>query len=226
MNENLKSDPSEIAKTWEIVAVDIDKPVSLRAIWPKGHATSQPPINKTFSALEHPTVSERKAAFEAEAQRLGDLGYNVYIVMNPIKSDFRGTAVRDDDIAYLGLLLIDIDRAAGTGQPAADEEVAGAKDLATAVELYLSGMGWAAPIRVMSGNGAHLYYRLDDVPNDDESTGEVRSVLGLLAKKFDTTTIKIDTSVFNASRITKVPGTIARKGVEADGRPYRMAKVL
>jgi hypothetical protein len=31
--------------------------------------------------------------------------------------------------------------------------------------------------------------------------------------------------VFNASRITKVVGTVARKGLESEDRPYRMARV-
>jgi len=40
------------------------------------------------------------------------------------------------------------------------------------------------------------------------------------------TEMSIQELVFNASRITKVVGTIARKGPESEGRPYRMARVL
>ena len=47
-----------------------------------------------------------------------------------------------------------------------------------------------------------------------------------LANKFDNEIVKIDTVVYNASRITKVVGTIARKGLESEGRPYRMARVI
>jgi hypothetical protein len=47
-----------------------------------------------------------------------------------------------------------------------------------------------------------------------------------LADKFDNNIVKVDTSVFNASRITKVVGTIARKGIESEGRPYRKACML
>jgi len=54
----------------------------------------------------------------------------------------------------------------------------------------------------------------------------VQSLLKQLAAEFDNATVKIDTTVFNASRITKVVGTIARKGMESQGRPYRMAQVL
>jgi hypothetical protein len=57
-------------------------------------------------------------------------------------------------------------------------------------------------------------------------------MLEALAKRYDTATVKVDTGVYNASRITKVPGTIARKGVEVEDptgineRCYRMASVL
>ena len=52
------------------------------------------------------------------------------------------------------------------------------------------------------------------------------SLLKNLATEFDNDTVKIDTTVFNASRITKVVGTFARKGLESEGRPYRMARVI
>jgi hypothetical protein len=77
----------------------------------------------------------------------------------------------------------------------------------------------------MSGNGHHLYYILNEIPNTPESESVVEMVLHNLARKFDNTQVKVDTVVFNASRITKVPGTIMRKGVESMDRPFRMAVV-
>jgi hypothetical protein len=78
----------------------------------------------------------------------------------------------------------------------------------------------------MSGNGVHLYYPLDSLPNDEASKTRVQTLLQTLAGKFDNGVVRIDRSVINASRITKVPGTLARKGVESEDRPYRMARVL
>ena len=77
---------------------------------------------------------------------------------------------------------------------------------------------------MMSGNGFHLYFPLDDLPNTE--TALVKGTLKELSRRFDSKTVKIDTSVFNASRVTKVPGTIMRKGEASEGRPYRMAKLL
>jgi len=46
-----------------------------------------------------------------------------------------------------------------------------------------------------------------------------------LASRFDNSVVGIDKAVFNASRITKVPGTVMRKGQETPERPYRVAEV-
>jgi hypothetical protein len=216
----------EISKMWSIFAVGQDKPISLRAIWPKHAGPSRPLVNTTFDAADFPDIDDRKAAFEAEALRLNQRGYNVYIVMNPIRPDFSGGAVRDADIACRDLLLIDLDRAGNTDSPATAEEITAAALLADRIASFLQAQGWDHPFRMMSGNGMHLYVALDRLPNDDRSRDWVQALLGGLALTFDSDVVKVDTAVYNASRITKVPGTIARKGQEAEGRPYRMARVL
>ena len=72
---------------------------------------------------------------------------------------------------------------------------------------------------------AHGYFRLEDTPNTPEATESIRTLLHRLADRFDNDVVKIDTSVYNASRITKVVGTVARKGTDGPGRPYRMARL-
>ena len=214
----------EIRKMWSIFPVGEDNPLSLRAIRAK-HLGGRV-INYSFTAGEFPNIEDRKKAFEAEALRLNAASYNVYIVMNPIRPGFCGTAVCDSDIESRALLLIDLDRAVKADAPATDAEIEDAASLGDQVAAYLKGYGWDDPIRVMSGNGIHLYYRLDGLPNDEGSKELVGQLLRSLAAKFNNASTHIDTSVFNASRITKVPGTIARKGVEAKERPYQMAQVV
>lgn len=146
--------------------------------------------------------------------------------MNPVRHDFSGKAVRDEDIEFRDLLLIDLDREGKTDVPATDEEIAAATQLADKIAAFLQAQGWDEPLRMMSGNGMHLYVVLDRLPNDDASRDRVKALLGELALEFNTDAVKVDTAVYNASRITKVPGTVARKGEESEGRPYRMARVL
>lgn len=71
--------------------------------------------------------------------------------------------------------------------------------------------GWPRPVTCDSGNGYHALFRID-LPNDDESKLLVQRVLQALDFRFSTATVKIDVSVYNPSRITKLYGTTACKG--------------
>lgn len=216
---------NEIKKLWQIVAVGSSSILELRALWPAGVLPVKLPLTRHFHAKDHQSVEACKAAFEHDALRLNALGYNIYIVMNPISELFTGSAVKDSDISYRALLLIDIDRSEKMVAPATDDEVEAARQVANAIKAFMEKRGYSDPIRVMSGNGHHLYYPLADIPNNEKSKLGIQNLLSNLAHHFDNSLVKVDTSVFNASRITKVPGTIARKGLESEGRPYRMAVI-
>ena len=217
---------TEIQNLWRIVRVSETSILELRAILPKEVTGMRSSITKHFRAPTYSSVADYQAAFEAEALRLNGLGYNVYVVMNPIKADFVGTSAKDSDISHRSVLLIDIDRAVKQDAPATDAEVAAAWALADEVKDFHASQGWGEPICVMSGNGHHLYYLVDGFPNTAASKSATQKWLGALANKFDTSVVTIDRVVFNASRITKVVGTVARKGEESEGRPYRMAYML
>ena len=225
-NFAVKSASLEVQKMWLIIGTTDASILELRAIWPSGMQPAKPARTIHFRAGNLGGIDTCKSAFEAEALRLNALGYNIYIVMNPIMPTFAGSAVKDQDIYYRDLLLIDIDRVEKTKEPATDVEIEAANQLAEVVIDYLALKDWPKPIRVMSGNGHHLYYVLPAIKNDEESKKYVQSLLKSLAAEFDNNTVQIDTTVFNASPITKVVGTIARKGLESEGRPYRMAVVI
>jgi hypothetical protein len=216
----------EIKKMWRIIGTNESSILELRAIWPSAIQPIKPALTTNFRAIDFGGIDACKAAFEAEALRLNALGYNIYIVMNPIVPTFTGSAVKDEDINYRDLLLIDIDRVEKKKEPATDEEIEAANQLAEIVMGYLALNDWPEPIRVMSGNGHHLYYVLPEIQNNEEAKKYVQNLLKSLATEFDNDIVKIDTTVFNASRITKVVGTVARKGMESEGRPYRMARVI
>lgn len=216
----------DIAKLWQVIAVGPDSIFEMRALWPKGVAGDMPPKIRHFRVSEYSSIDECKEVIEATVFSLNDEGYNVYVVMNPIRPDFTGVgAVKDIDIAYRDLLLIDIDRIGDTSCPASQSELDAAKSLADQIRNHLSGRQWPNPVVVMSGNGYHLYYVLGVLPNDESSTALVRMTLTGLAAKFNNDVVGVDTTVYNAARITKVPGTIMRKGRETSDRPYRRAYV-
>jgi hypothetical protein len=216
----------EISNVWRIIDLELYPVIELRALWPNGIDGKKPPITKHFRANKYQSLEECRTAFQDEALRLNAAGYNIYVVMNPIREDFSGRSATDEDIAYRNLILIDIDKIGNTGQPSTDDEVDAARQLADEIihnlTLYNS---WPAPIRLMSGNGHHIYYPLSNFPNGESETQILREFLKQLAKQFNNNVVHVDTSVYNASRITKVVGTVARKGTETSDRPYRMARI-
>ena len=212
----------EIRHTWVYKMTTHDGILELRAIDPTGKMY---PVVKQYRGKEYQTKELMLLAFEKDALALNAKGYNVYTTLNPIKSDFRGKTADDADIDFRDLLFIDIDRTGTPKQPANESELKAAWDVADQVESYFLTCGEECIARVMSGNGYHLYYILTDVKNDEASTAAIKELLGALASKFDNEQIKIDTGVYNASRITKVCGCVARKGVATPDRLYREVKI-
>ncbi|TWT67482.1 hypothetical protein CA85_23330 [Allorhodopirellula solitaria] len=78
----------------------------------------------------------------------------------------------------------------------------------------------------MAGNGSALFYRVN-LPNNDEATKLVSSVLAVLGDRFNSDEIDVDQNLFNASRVFKIGGTYARKSDDLRGidgvenRPHR-----
>lgn len=160
----------------------------------------------------------------------------IYVTLNPINRDalsrsahkltkYAETTTRDDEILSQRWLLIDFDAERLPGISATEQEAQTALERAERARVELAALGWPQPALVASGNGAHLLYRMD-LPNDPASKGLVRRVLSGLAQRYSDEHVKIDESVFNAARITKIAGTWARKGDSTPERPHRQAQLL
>lgn len=219
----------EATKMWGMFPVGLETPIHIRGIMPKGvRSRSHAIINATVNTRDFPCIEDRQAEAIDIAMRLNDNGYNIYTTVNPVLSSFIGDdgfAVCDHHVACRRLILIDIDRTGSNDGPATDIEIAGASRVADQIAEYLS-LKFDPPFRVMSGNGIHLYLPFDDIPNNADSAILCQRILIGLGNKFDTATHKVDQVVFNAGRITKFLGTVARKGVETPDRPFRTAYLL
>ncbi len=164
-------------------------------------------------------------------------GGNVYISLNPVVDSLLarrtnridvagdGDATKDQHIARRRWLLIDCDPVRESGISATGEEKQEAKAKAREVARFLSDRGWPTPAHADSGNGFHNLYRID-LPNDDGSTTLVKRVLVTLSDLFTDEPVSIDTTVFNAARITKLYGTVAGKGDHTADRPHRVSRLL
>ncbi|HBJ38829.1 MAG TPA: hypothetical protein DDZ51_29600 [Planctomycetaceae bacterium] len=153
----------------------------------------------------------------------------VYATLNPVNPALIGRAANrvvhksdkttsDADITGRRWLFVDIDSKRPSGVSATDGELAAADALSDALLGGMRAGGWPEPLQGGSGNGRYLLWRVE-LPNDDESTGLVKSVLHEFGMLYDTAGAEVDCSTFNASRIIKVLGTTSRKGDAVIGIP-------
>lgn len=172
---------------------------------------------------------------KAAAERSGkDIG--VYVTLNPVlpallarapKNKVRragnGDTTSDRDVRVRRSILVDVDPVRPQGISSTDEEHAAAIDLARHIADELTMIGWPVPIVADSGNGGHLIYAVD-LPVEDG--GLVKRVLAKLSEQFSTTILKIDEKVFNPARISKIYGTLTKKGEDVVDRPHRLARLI
>ncbi len=169
----------------------------------------------------------------------------VYVGLNPIDPALAARACNrliasiprtmDVDVLRRRNLLIDVDAKRPTGICATDEEKKEAIHVARDIALTLEAeFWWPKPLVGDSGNGCHLIYKID-LPNDQDSTLLIKTFLELLAYHFNKLKeplsgrpmeIRVDTAVFNASRISKLYGTWNCKGENVKDRPWRLSRVL
>ncbi len=162
-----------------------------------------------------------------------------YVTLNPVEPALLARAANrvahqvksttaDADIVRRRWLFIDIDARRPAGVSSTDCELAEAGKLSDTLRAAMSANGWPEPLQGMTGNGRYLLWRID-LPNDAESKLLVQSVLNAMASQFNTLGAEVDCCTFNAARICKVLGTVARKGDELLGiegiedRPHRQS---
>src|SRR5262249_19045384 len=131
----------------------------------------------------------------------------------------------DSNILRRRWLLIDVDPSRPAGVSSSDEEKKRAEHKAEEIRTYLRSLEWPEPLMADSGNGYHLLYRVD-LPNDDPCKALITQCLDALATRFDDDFVKVDRSVFNASRIVKAYGSKAAKGDNTKERPHRLSRLL
>jgi hypothetical protein len=171
--------------------------------------------------------------FAAAAKSLDDLerATGIYFTLNPVEPALLARAnnrlivpkntTADEQIVCHRWFLIDTDPERPAGISATDAELEAAINCRNEIADYLHKNGWLDPIKAYSGNGGHLLYRLPDMPNSTEIAELKKQALKALNHKFGNDGVHVDPTVCNASRITKLYGTLARKGDSLEDRPHR-----
>jgi hypothetical protein len=160
----------------------------------------------------------------------------VYVTLNPGNPPLLARAANrlqgrasmttsDADIACRRWLFIDFDPVRPAGISATDQEHNRAISVACAAWDDLRGAGFPDPVVADSGNGAHLLYRVQ-MENTSEATELIKQVLAGIDAACSAEDVKVDLTVFNAARITKLYGTMACKGDNLPDRPHRRSRLL
>lgn len=126
----------------------------------------------------------------------------------------------DNNINGRTWVMIDIDPERPADTNSTDTELAMARDVMRNVGVFLRDQGFRSPVIAMSGNGYHLYYRVN-IACDEERDKIIVNFLKVLDMQFGTSECKIDTAVANRSRIAKVIGSRSNKGSDTKDRPQR-----
>jgi len=164
----------------------------------------------------------------------------VYTTLNPVNPDLlarsanqlkqtREATTSDNEIRYRQWLPIDCDPVRPGGISSTDKELESSLIKAKEIRDFLVSE-YHFPLNsfvyAQSGNGAHLVVRIETLENNDDSKILISNCLKALSEKFSDNLVKIDTTVYNASRIWKLYGSLARKGDSLPERPHRYAKIL
>lgn len=157
----------------------------------------------------------------------------IYVTANPVDPALAArshnrfeygshTTTNDAEVTRRRWFLIDLDPVRPAGISSTDEELSKARTTAAAIKEWLTSLGWPEPIEACSGNGIHMMYATDE-PNDEATRSEYEFATKMLAGIFSDDHILVDTTMWNASRVWKVYGTVAAKGSSTAERPHRVA---
>lgn len=161
----------------------------------------------------------------------------IYVTLNPVikdllarsnnrLTDWAKTMSGDVDVVTRRWLFVDLDPERPSGISATSSEKQAAIERAEAVrEWLMSEFGFGEPVECDSGNGRYLLWPIE-LLNDADATKLIHDVLEAIGQHCGTSAAKIDTTVSNASRIMRLPGTMNRKGDSTADRPHRLAAVV
>lgn len=164
--------------------------------------------------------------------------FNVYFTLNKIAPACYGREQRDrilqrvknttadHEILARDWVLVDLDAKRLSGVCSTKEEAMKAYEKGQEVYNFLIENGFYEPIVVFSSSGIHLYLRCA-LLNNDENTTLIKRFLNALSMLFSDENVECDTAVFNAARISRLPGSFSCKGANNDPtRPQRRCRFI
>ena len=162
---------------------------------------------------------------------------NIYFTLNDLNDQCYGREQRDrfvknagattsdNDVVGYAWMLIDLDPKRPTKTSSTDEQIEKARLLCGKIIQFLGTVGFESPVIAFSGNGYHLLYRLS-MQKSDENRKLIENCLKTMNMLFSDEYIDVDMKNFNPSRVCKLYGTRAQKGINSETSPHRMSKLM
>lgn len=148
---------------------------------------------------------------------------NTYMSLHHVPEPSSGP-IRDRDVDRYTRLYFDIDANRPAHTSATQSELRSAIARADYVQKHMIGHGWPVPARAISGNGAHLYWRVA-WPATDEVRELLRIVYDALARIMSDLFCTFNRGLGNPGRLSTFYGTQKRKGQHTARRPHRQTTV-
>ena len=218
----------------------------LQILYPSDHGVIELDVLKKTAILPGHFDDIEKLLDEIENYDGRDDVIAIYTSINRIKPDaFKrtehplsiankvasGLRIDASDISRITGILFDIDpfRANGDKKDSTtDEEHQAGIEAADFLKHKLSLMGWPEPVMGSSGNGATLRY-LTDLPaakeTEDLLSRMLKAANGMLPDHL-AAQVEVDVAMFDRPRISKVFGTVTRKGAGTRERPHRRSQMI
>lgn len=157
---------------------------------------------------------------EEEINRLANRGHNVFFAVAKFKDD---SSRKKENVQALKAFWLDLDcgpdKAVVNPDTNKPEGYATQKDALTALRAFVDHTGLPVPTLVNSGRGIHAYWPLDN----EITRTQWEFVSQRLKEVCHTQGLYVDNSVFEVSRVLRVPGTLNYK--EEPPLPVQVLKV-
>lgn len=130
--------------------------------------------------------------------------------------------VGNNDVVEIRRIFFDFDAVREKGMAATNSQLEDAKARCRDFNRDMKGRGWPSPAIGMSGNGAHLMYRCKLRP---EAEKYLKRLYRILSERYSDPLVIFDQCVFNPGRITRLYGSINRKGIASEHLPHRQSEI-
>ncbi len=191
--ENKEVNKEDIKKYFTFL--DYDECIELRLIKPELDGKKESP--RSFFVKEENEILKVIDEYNGE--------WNIYVGIN--SRETKGKS--DDDVKFITNIGHDIDAHEGGDEALFEAGQVALKIVETAKEL-----GYQEPMIINSGHGYWVIHHIAPIENTPDNIKRIKEFGKKIKERYETEKIILDSTVYNPSRIARVPGTLNLREME------------